>query len=64
MGKAKRWKGYRKGYWTDGLVTVYSCPPYRGKKVCLGRMTRDKADAIQTENFLKKDGCCVWYQFK
>lgn len=47
MGKAKRWKGYRKGYWTDGLVTVYSCPPYRGKKVCLGRMTRDKADAIQ-----------------
>ena len=51
-------------YWTDGLVTVYSCPPYRGDKVCLGRMPVEKAHAIQRDEYAKHNGWCVWYQFK
>jgi hypothetical protein len=51
-------------YWTDGLVTVYSCPPNEGDKVCLGRMPVEKAHAIQRDEYAKENGWCVWYQFK
>ena len=54
----------KSNYWTDGLVTVFTCPPNEGDVVRLGRMTREKAHTLQAEEYTKADGWVVWYQFK